>query len=70
MPFIDQPQSDIIVFAKINFHIYNIIVKKWKHGIGPNDIITFNGELWFILTILIGLVNINEFSHKEEILIL
>ena len=25
--FLDQPQSDIAVFAIINFHIYNILVK-------------------------------------------
>ena len=37
-----QPQSDIIVFAIITFQIYYILVKKWKHGIGINDIITFN----------------------------
>ena len=40
--FVDQPQSGIIVLAIIIFHIYNILVKKWKHGIGANYIITFN----------------------------
>ena len=43
--FLDQPQSDILFFATITFKIYNILVTKWKHGICPNDIITFNGEL-------------------------
>ena len=42
LPFIDQPQSDILVFEIITFHIYNIIISKRKHGIGPIDIITFN----------------------------
>ena len=42
IPLIDQPQSDIVVFKIITFHIYNIIVTKPKHRIGPNDIITFN----------------------------
>ena len=45
LPFIYQPQSDIIVFAIINFQIYNILVTKWKHGIVPDDIITLNEEL-------------------------
>ena len=42
LPFLHQPQSDIIVFAIINFQIYKILVKKSKHGIGPNIIIIFN----------------------------
>ena len=45
IPFNDQPHSDIVVFEVITFHIYNILVPEWKHGIGPIDIITFNDEL-------------------------
>ena len=45
LPFLDQPQSEIVVSVIITFHIYDIIVTKWKHGIGPNNIITFNEEL-------------------------
>ena len=45
LPFLDQPQSDIVFFAMITFHIYNILVTKWKHVIGPNNIITFNEKL-------------------------
>ena len=45
LPFIDQPQSHILDFVVITFQICNIIVSKWKHGIGPIDIITLNGEL-------------------------
>ena len=44
-PFLDQPQSDIVVFAIITFQIYNILVSKLKHGIGHIYIITFNEEL-------------------------
>ena len=29
MPFLEQPQSYILVFAIIDFHIYNIRVTKW-----------------------------------------
>ena len=53
----------------INFHVYKILVTKWKHGIGPNDIILFNEELEILSTSMIELVNIDESSHKEEILI-
>ena len=45
IPFIDEPQSFIVVFTVINFPIYNILVTKCKYGIGPNGIITFNEEL-------------------------
>ena len=49
--------------------MYNILVIKCKHGIGPNDIITFNEELWFLSISFIELVNIDESSHEEAILI-
>ena len=42
LPFLDQPQYDIVVCAITIFQIYNILVSKWKHGVGPIDIITFN----------------------------
>ena len=45
LPLFDQAQQGIVVFAIINFQIYNIIVTKQKHGIGSNNIITFNEEL-------------------------
>ena len=62
LPFLDQPQSNIVVFSKINFQIYKIIVTKWKHGIGSNDKITFNEELEFLSTSIIEPVNIDESS--------
>ena len=43
--FLDQRQSDIVVFAITAVQIYKIMVKKWKHVIGPYDIIDFNEEL-------------------------
>ena len=45
LPFLDQTQSDIVVFGIINFQIYNIIASKRKHGIGHIYMITFNEEL-------------------------
>ena len=39
---LDQPQSEILVLARTKFQIYNILVEKWKHGKGTNDIIYFN----------------------------
>ena len=45
LPFLDQPQSYIVVLEVITFKIYNSLVSKWKHGIGTIDIITFNDEL-------------------------
>ena len=45
LPFLHQPQSDIVVFVVIHFQVYNILVSKWKHEICPIEIITFNTEL-------------------------
>ena len=39
--FLGQQQSDVVVL-QLFFHIYNFLVKKWKHSIVPNDIITYN----------------------------
>ena len=47
LPFLDQPQSDVVFFAIIYFQIYKNIVIEWKHGIRPNDKITFNEKLEF-----------------------
>ena len=69
----------VIIQPKIhvnwNFHIfygyhflYNIIATKWKHIIGPNYINTFNEGLEFS-TLIIELVNIDESSHEEAIVI-
>ena len=63
LQFIDQPQSDIVVFAIINFQI----LSKWKHGIGTIDIIKFNEELEFISTSIIEIVNIDESLHENAI---
>ena len=70
LPFLDQPQFDILVFEMINYQIYNIMETEWKHGIGPNDIITFNEELEFLLTSIIEIFNIDEYSHEEAIVII
>ena len=64
LPFLDQPQSEIVVFAIINFNMYNILVTKWKHGIGPKEILSFNEELEILLKSIIELVNIHESSHE------
>ena len=69
LPFLDQPQSGILVSAIIAFHIYNILVTKWKYGIGPNDLITLNEELEFISTSIIELVKIDGLSHENATVI-
>ena len=45
LSFLDQPQSYAVVLEIITFHIYHTMVTKWKHILGPNDLITFNKEL-------------------------
>ena len=67
LTFLDQPQSDIVVFEIINFHIYNILVSIWKHRIGPIDIFIFNEELEFLSTSIIELINIDDSLHENAI---
>ena len=69
LTFLDQPDSDIMVFAIITFHRYNIIVTKWKHVIGSNDITKFNKELEFLSASIKKLVIIDESWHKIAIVI-
>ena len=47
LPFLNQPQYYIVVFEIFTFYIYNVLVTKWNHGIGPNDINTFIEEIEF-----------------------
>ena len=49
--------------------MYHILVPKQKHGIGPIAIIAFNEELEFISTSIIELINIDESSHENAIVI-
>ena len=44
-------------------------MSRWKHGIGPIDIITFNDELEFLSTSIIELINIDDSSHENTIVI-
>ena len=67
IPFLDQPQSDVVDFAILYFHIHIMLVTEWKHGIGPNYIITFNEELENLSTSNIELSNSDEYSHEETI---
>ena len=42
LQFIDQLQSDIVIISIVTFHIYKSLLQKWKYGIGPNNIQSFN----------------------------
>ena len=67
--FIDQPQSDILFSAIITFQIYHILVSKWKHEIGHVNIIIFNEELEFLSASIIELINIDESSYGNSIVV-
>ena len=47
LPFLDQPQSEVVVFIIITFQIYKIIVTKYKNEIFLNGVITFNEKIDF-----------------------
>ena len=67
--FLIRLSRTLFFFAIINFHICKILVQKWKHGIGPNDIISYNEKLKFNASSIIELININDSSHEEAIVI-
>ena len=67
LPFLDQPQYDIVVFEVLNFRIYYIIVSKWKHVIGRIYIITSNDEIGFLSTSIIELINIGSLRTKMQL---
>ena len=41
-PFLDQPQSYVVVFEMISFEIYKTLVTEYKHLMYINYLITFN----------------------------
>ena len=45
LPFLDHPQSDVVVFALISSCIYKFLLTEWKHGIVHDDMISFSEEL-------------------------
>ena len=63
LSFIDQPQSDVFVFAMIYFDIYKYLVTEWNNGISINNIVTFNEYLEKSLMSIEELINIDESSH-------
>ena len=42
LPFIDQLQSDEVVFSMIYFYVYKYLVTTWRNGIYINDTVKFN----------------------------
>ena len=60
LPFIDQPQSDEVVFAIISFDVYKYLVITWKGGIFINEIYTLNEKLENMSTSIVRLKNIDE----------
>ena len=66
LPFLDQPQQDVVVFAIIYFDNYKYLVIEWKNGISINDI---NENLETLLTAIVKLKNIDEYSHEEGVVI-
>ena len=57
LPFLDQPQSDVVIFEIIYFRIYRIFITEYKHGIFPIDIIIFNKALVNVSSAVIELTN-------------
>ena len=46
------------------------MVIKWKNGIGPDNITTFNEQLEFLSASIIELANIDEYLHENAIVII
>ena len=69
LPFLDQPQSDVVVFVIIIFWVNKIIVTEWKAENVPNYIIKFNEELENVSTANMERNNTDESTHEEAIII-
>ena len=67
--FIDQPQSDVILFTIIYSEIYIISSNIMKSWISLNYIITFKSSLENLLKSIVELTNIDELSHKYGVII-
>ena len=67
--FIDQAQSDVVVFTMISFYIYKYIVTYWKHRIYINYIVKFNESLENLSMPIVELTNIDELSHEYGVVI-
>ena len=48
-PFLDQPQSYVVVFEMISFEIYKTLVTEYKHVMYINYLITFNETIKILL---------------------
>ena len=64
LPFPNQPQSDVVVFAIIYCDIYNLFLTECKHGISTNDILKFNETFEILWTEIVELTNVDKYSHK------
>ena len=69
IPFIDQLQSDVVVFEIFSFQIYKLVTE-WKHGTSTSDIITFNEKLENVSTSLIELIKIYAYSYDGALVVL
>ena len=69
-PFLDQPQSYVVIFAIIYFYIYKYIVKEWNHIISINDIVTFNESLENFSMPIVELKSIEDSTQEYRIVIL
>ena len=70
LPFVDQPQSDVLAFAIFYLYIFIIIVTYWKHGTVPNDIVIFNTESNNHSITNKEEANIDESSYEESVVVL
>ena len=48
-----QPQSDVVVFEIIHFHIFKNLVIECSHGISINDIVSFDSTLVILSTAIV-----------------
>ena len=69
MSFLDQTQSDFVVFSNISSDIYEYLVTKWKHIISIHEIVAFNKSLENLTITTLELTNIYESSHEDGVVI-
>ena len=53
LPFLDQPQSNVVLFVIFSLDTYKNIVTEYKHVISTNYILTSNESLEALSTVII-----------------
>ena len=67
LPFLDQPQSDVVLLSSSIFDLYKSHVTYWKYEISTNYKITFNETLINLSTEIVELKILTSFHMNRQL---